>query len=112
MYGNNIGINKAGDTYIGNGKQGILINANSNNNSIGNATVNFENSITANEIGIEIQSSTNNEIQRNFIGNDASGGLDNALGGSNNQDYGIIFDSLSVNNSATAQNIISGSAYT
>lgn len=108
IYGNNIGINRAGDTYIGNGNQGILVNANSNNNLIGNATANFENSITANEIGIEIQSSTNNEIQKNFIGNDATGGLDNALGGSNNQNYGIIFDSLATNNVATNQNIISG----
>ena len=108
FYGNKIGINKFGTAYIPNTGAGILMRENSNNNFIGFNAPNFGNSIAANANGIVLRKSINNTIERNFIGNDATGGLSGVLIGTNNQMHGIVIDSASQNNHITHRNILSG----
>ncbi len=105
--GNNIGINFVEDSYFGNGSQGILLREGSDNNDIGDATTNFENAISANDVGVEIRNSDGNYIVNNWIGNNASG-TGSALIGTNNQQVGVLLDSGATSSVINTENVISG----
>ncbi|MBD3636645.1 MAG: gliding motility-associated C-terminal domain-containing protein [Crocinitomicaceae bacterium] len=107
--GNNIGLSKDNDSYLGNTMEGIYLENNSNGNTIGVSGNGFENVITDNNTtGIYIEGSSNNTIQNNFIGNDHLGGQGSVTNGVNDQQNGIALGPGASNNTVTGLNVISG----
>lgn len=108
VLGNFIGINAAGNYALGNGDFGVVIE-DASSNRIGGTASGARNVISANiEAGIIItgSTSTNNSIEGNFIGTNASG--TGALGNAG----GVAIDSASNNviggADSSARNVISG----
>ncbi len=111
IYGNNVGLSKNNDFYLGNGFDGLFLHNSSNLNSIGNSTNGLENVITANgNAGIRIKGSDSNSIKANFIGNDDVGGGGTAPSGVNDQVTGVAIDTASVSNVIDDINVISGNS--
>ncbi|MBI3135329.1 MAG: gliding motility-associated C-terminal domain-containing protein [Bacteroidetes bacterium] len=106
IYGNHIGINKAGTTYFPNQLEGIRLRLGSDNNSIGATGSGLSNAIGGNSAGIYLTASNSNQISTNFIGNNLTGTA--VLAGTNNQQTGIHIDSASVSNTISESNVISG----
>lgn len=96
VQGNLIGTNATGSAAIANGVDGILIDVNAANNTIGGTTTAARNIISGNvDDGIELdRGATGNVIQGNFIGTDITGTLD--LG---NQSDGVLVNASTTNNS-------------
>jgi len=108
IYGNNVGLSKNNDFYLGNGFDGIFLHNTSNSNSIGNTTNGLENVITANgNAGIRVKSSSVNSVKANIIGNNDIGGT-GYVAGSSFQQYGIVLDTGAVSNVIDDMNIIAG----
>ncbi|UKN02367.1 gliding motility-associated C-terminal domain-containing protein [Paracrocinitomix mangrovi] len=107
VYGNNIGISADGNTYLGNLAEGIDVNG-STGTLIGDPGTGLFNSISDNTTGIMLTASVATSIQANFIGNNTQGGLGTVPAGTNDQDYGIVLNSGSNNNTITNNNVISG----
>ncbi|MEO9533257.1 MAG: gliding motility-associated C-terminal domain-containing protein [Crocinitomicaceae bacterium] len=111
IIGNNIGLSKDNDTYIGNGITGILFTNGADANNIGSTTNGEENVITANAShGIRIVNSSANSIEGNFIGNDDLGGGGGVSNGVNNQLVGVSLDTGAVSNNIIDVNVISGNS--
>ena len=109
IQGNFIGVDPDGSTGGGNADVGIAIISGSGN-TIGGATPEARNVISMNLEGIEINTS-NNVVQGNYIGTDASGTLDRG----NRSDDGVEIQGSSTGNTiggtvAGAGNLISGNA--
>ncbi len=106
--GNYIGTDVSGEVDLGNGGDGIHISDGSNNNIIGDGTINGRNIVSGNyEHGIEIYT-TNNVVLGNYIGTNVSGTAD--LG---NTKSGVFLGSTAQNNyignsTVLGRNIISG----
>ena len=109
VVGNFIGTNVAGTSALGNGIDGVEIF--SNNNTIGGTTAAQRNIISGNlDDGINIDGTSGNVIQGNYIGTDVTGTL--ALG---NQSDGVLFENSASNNTlggtaASARNVIAFNA--
>lgn len=101
VQGNRIGTNAAGTAIIANGVDGILIDNNAANNTIGGTTAAARNVISGNlDDGIELDNgASGNVIRGNYIGTDISGTVD----------LGNLSDGVLVNASA-ANNQIGGTA--
>jgi hypothetical protein len=105
--GNYIGLELDGTTMAGNGGNGLELDA-SSNNIIGGTTAADRNVISGNNkngIAIGLSGSTNNQVDGNYIGTDATGTLDrgNTLNGV------LVTYSASGNTIGTTQgNVISG----
>lgn len=110
IYGNNIGLSKNNLNFLGNYGTGVRLESGSDGNFIGTTGNGFENIITANYNGIDVEFSANNQIRNNFIGNDDTGGESALPSGVNNQQVGILLDSGAVANIITGKNVISGNA--
>ncbi len=95
VQGNLIGTNAAGTVAIANSVDGILIDANASNNTIGGTTAGARNIISGNvDDGIELDGgASGNFIRGNFIGTDITGTLD--LG---NQSDGVLLNAATFNN--------------
>lgn len=106
IYGNRIGINKTGTTYIANIQEGIFLRSGSDNNIIGSTGTGLSNAIGGNSTGIYLKHSNSNTIASNFIGNNLTG--NDVLPGTNNQQIGVHLDSASSSNIITSTNVISG----
>ena len=109
--GNNIGLSKNNDNYMGNTADGVRIGEGSTLNTIGQPGNGNENVITANTTGIHVTSSNLNTVRNNYIGNDDVGGTGLVNSGSNNQLFGILVDSTASFNTIDSLNIISGNQY-
>ena len=88
VFGNYIGLNKAGTTVVANALQGVKLATGATSNTIGGTTAGHRNVISGNvQNGIQIQNAgtDNNTIQGNYIGTDAGGTVDlgNAFDGIN-----------------------------
>jgi hypothetical protein len=110
IQGNYIGINAAGTTALST-FFGIFLGT--SNNTVGGTVPGARNVISGNENGIDLQvdGSTGNLIQGNYIGTDASGTV--KIGNTN---YGIaIFNQVNNNTiggtSAAARNVVSGNGW-
>ena len=109
VVGNFIGTNVAGTSALGNGIDGVEVF--SNNNTIGGTTAAQRNIISGNlDDGINIDGTSGNVIQGNYIGTDVTGTL--ALG---NQSDGVLFENGASNNTlggtaASARNVIAFNA--
>ena len=109
IQGNYIGTDITGTQDRGNTLDGIRIRAGASNTTIGGTAIGAGNVISANvDDGIDMEDTTGNVIQGNFIGTDATGTV--ALG---NED-GIAIKVGAINNTiggttAAARNIISAS---
>ena len=111
IIGNNVGLSKDNDTYIGNGISGILLRNDANANTIGTTTFGEENVITANSNhGIRILNSHINTIAGNLIGNDDIGGGSGVSNGTNNQLVGVQIDTAATENEIVDGNVISGNS--
>jgi hypothetical protein len=95
VQGNLIGTNAAGTSIIANSVDGILIDVNAANNTIGGTTSGARNVISGNvDDGIELDNgATGNVIQGNFIGTDVTGTVD--LG---NRSDGVLVNASTTNN--------------
>ena len=95
VQGNLIGTNAAGTAVIANGVDGILIDFNAANNTIGGTTAAARNIISGNvDDGIELDNgATGNIVRGNLIGTDITGTID--LG---NQSDGVLVNSSTTNN--------------
>ncbi len=95
ILGNFIGTNLSGTAVIGNTLDGVIIQDNSDGNTIGGTTAAARNIISGNRDGIFLQGAgvTDNVIQGNYIGTDISGTV--ALG---NSQYGIRLADSAANN--------------
>jgi hypothetical protein len=109
--GNNIGLSKDNDTYLGNVEDGIFLSGFSSNNFIGVSGAGFENVITDNINGIHLKRAHSNTIENNYVGNDELGGEGSVLTGTNDSYNGIVLDTLSFSNSVIGKNIISGNEF-
>lgn len=109
--GNNIGLSKNNDVYLGNTEDGVRIDNGSTGNFIGLSGNGNENVITDNIVNIHVKGSSGNFIENNFIGNDELGGDGSVSTGTNNSTYGIFLDTLSVNNQIIGANVISGNQH-
>ncbi len=111
IQGNYIGVDVTGTADLGNTDQGILIDTQSTNNTIGGATAGAGNVISGNNsYGVEIDGSgtTGNTILGNYIGTNAAG--TSAIG---NTGTGIRIDNSASSNTiggttTSARNVISG----
>jgi hypothetical protein len=109
VLGNLIGTDATGTLDRGNARDGVLIRAGSSGNTIGGTVAGARNVISGNNgEGVEIiESSSNNQVQGNYIGTNATGTAD--LG---NSLRGIAIDSGTNNTiggtTAAARNVISG----
>ncbi|MES2353945.1 MAG: DUF4347 domain-containing protein [Pseudomonadota bacterium] len=84
ILGNYIGTNATGSSALANLHNGIFINAASDNNTIGDGTAAGRNIISGNIFnGIQVESSTGNDINNNYIGTNSTGttGIGNAKDG-------------------------------
>ena len=127
--GNYIGIDAAGASDLGNGREGIQIADTAHDNTIGGTSPEERNVISGNDLdGVEISAAHNNLVIGNYIGTDASGvaalangqsgvliGLGaqgNIIGGAENGEGNVISGNGSVGvyiyASGTASNTISG----
>ena len=81
--GNLIGTNAAGKAAIGNLDSGVLIDTNSDNNTIGGTTAGAANTIAGNLYGVHISNASDNLVEGNWIGTNAAGSttLGNAVDG-------------------------------
>ncbi|MBC7818685.1 MAG: DUF4347 domain-containing protein, partial [Planctomycetaceae bacterium] len=95
VQGNFIGTNAAGTAVIANGVDGILINSNAANNTIGGTTTPARNVISGNvDDGVELDTgATGNIVRGNFIGTDITGTAN--LG---NQSDGVLVNASTTNN--------------
>lgn len=95
VQGNLIGTNAAGTAVIANGVDGILIDDDAANNTIGGTTTAARNVISGNtDDGIELDGgATGNLIRGNFIGTDITGTVD--LG---NRSDGVLVNASTTNN--------------
>lgn len=74
IQGNYIGVDALGDSHLPNGEEGIRILNNSITNTIGGTTAAARNIISGNgSVGIQIENSSNDLIEGNFIGTNAAG---------------------------------------
>lgn len=80
VLGNFIGTNVAGTVAVGNGNVGVNIVFLPFNNTVGGTTAGARNVISGNQYDVEIEDSSGNLVQGNFIGTDATGS--SALGSS------------------------------
>ena len=111
--GNVIGTNAAGTAVIPNDYTGVLIDGDSNNNTIGGTAARAGNSISGNlECGVHIsEDSSGNLVEGNVIGTNGA-----ATGAQGNALYGVLIDDGSADNtiggtSARAGNLISGNGF-
>jgi CSLREA domain-containing protein len=74
--GNFLGTDAAGTTDLGNAFNGLFIQSDSNNNTIGGLTPAARNLISGNNEGMVVIGVTGTQIQGNFIGTDKTGALD------------------------------------
>jgi uncharacterized repeat protein (TIGR01451 family) len=108
VLGNYIGLDVTGTTALGNGGSGVNISA-VPHNTVGGTAPGAGNVISANNDGVSIASAgaTNNVVEGNYVGTDASGTLDRG-----NTDNGIIINSAMFNRvggtTTGARNHISG----
>jgi len=86
IVGNWIGLNVDGITAAGNGATGIFLTAGGNNNTVGGTDAADRNVVSANALGIWVQSD-DNLIIGNYIGTNSSG----AVGGVGNAAAGVRF---------------------
>ena len=95
VQGNLIGTNAAGTAVIANGVDGILIDFNAANNTIGGTTAAARNIISGNvDDGIELDNgATGNIVRGNFIGTDITGTVDFG-----NQSDGVLVNASTFNN--------------
>ena len=112
VQGNFIGTNAAGTSALGNSAGGVAIASSASNNTIGGTASGAGNVISGNTggsgvDGIEVELSSGNFIQGNYIGIDVTGTLDLGNGGN-----GILIDRSSTTTIggtlAAARNVISG----
>jgi hypothetical protein len=113
VLGNIIGLDTSGTAALRN-EYGVQISGGFDNHSIGGTAAGSRNVISANRIGIRIQSgftlSTNHTIQGNYIGTDITGLLDRG------NDTGIFLNAAQHvtigGTTEEARNVISGNGYT
>lgn len=111
--GNYIGTDVSGFQILSN-YTGVLIQSQSNSNTIGGLTVSERNIISGNtEIGLYIESSDSNKISANYLGPDASGNAAMKIGDSLVQGNGIELNVTAKHNitggyTSGERNIISG----
>ncbi len=105
--GNYVGLNSAGASAIGNSLGGVVIS--SSNNTLGGTAAGAGNIISghSNRVGVQIDIGSNNTVQGNLIGTDASGTI--AFG----NDTGVLVSVNSTSNliggaTPAARNVISG----
>ena len=109
IQGNRIGTNAAGTASVPNTLAGVRIQNSSTNNTIGGTSASARNIISGNTgDGIEINGTSNNLVQGNYIGTDVTGAAGLANGG-----QGVRVHSAATNNTiggtvAGAGNVISG----
>ncbi|MCL1472975.1 hypothetical protein LAY57_20120, partial [Argonema antarcticum A004/B2] len=104
VQGNYIGTDVTGTKDLGNTREGVFITG--SNNIIGGSNASERNIISGNDSSAIFLSSTNNKVQGNYIGTDATGTLD--LG---NTSYGMYItgsDNIIGGSNAGERNIISG----
>lgn len=111
ILGNHIGLNLNGTSAISNGSAGVRIAGTASNNVIGGTVAADRNVISGNNRGVRIQddSTSNNRIEGNYIGTNASGTAQVA-----NQ-IGVVVDASADSNTvggslAGAGNLISGNS--
>jgi hypothetical protein len=109
LQGNLIGLAADGDTPLGNGQSGVMIEGGAENNLVGGTTEMARNIISSNfSTGIHLRNSGDdgNTIQGNYIGTDVSGALDRGnVGGIEVEDSSNV---LIGGAEAGAGNLISG----
>ena len=104
--GNYIGLGADGATIIGNLNTGVTIDSGASANTIGGSTSSSRNVISGNgSAGVYIDG-TNNVVQGNFIGTDATGTLDR---GNSGEGVGILDSNNTIGGTASGEgNVISG----
>ena len=106
--GNIIGLDVTGTTVLGNSASGVVLNS-APNNTIGGTAAGAGNVISGNNQGVSISNggSTNNVVEGNYIGTDATGTLDRG-----NLANGILINDTLFNRiggtTTAARNLISG----
>ena len=111
VIGNYIGTNAAGTADLGNTNYGVNIKGGASSNTIGGTATNARNIISGNNSGgIEIDNSTSNVIEGNYIGTNAAGTT-----GIGNTFAGIRIDNGASSNTiggttTNARNVISGNS--
>ena len=111
IVGNFMGTNASGTVSLGNGGNGIIIASGSSSNTIGGTTVAARNIISGNKAsGLEITDSgtTQNLMEGNYIGTDASGTGAAGQRGKRSQRLFRASGNIIGGTTAAARNIISG----
>jgi CSLREA domain-containing protein len=109
IMGNYIGIDKDGDTDLGNDGDGVQISNGAQGNTIGGDIVEERNVISGNEgYGVHVNDADNNTVSANYVGTDESGA--SPLG---NRYAGVLIANGSTNNTIggdteAEKNVISG----
>ncbi|MGO9923793.1 MAG: beta strand repeat-containing protein, partial [Isosphaeraceae bacterium] len=125
--GNYIGTDVTGTAALGNGLDGVLIDASASDNTIGGTTAAARNVISANAYsGVEIDDANDNVVEGDFIGTDVTGtvalgnnvigkadGLGEFAGGVflGNDASGNTIGGLTATPGTSAGNLISGNTY-